>query len=170
MKGKERMRHKVVLSAGSAILTMITLIVLVGILIYMLCNPEKGTAYEVSLISYCVILCAALIASLYYVPLYVEVDDGCVKVGRLFGGKRFTLADVESVDLFQPTMGAIRLCGSGGFMGYWGWFKERDTGKYFAYYGKSSDCFMLKMKDGRKYVLGCADPEMIVDEIRQKIG
>lgn len=65
--------------------------------------------------------------------------------------------DIAEVKLCQPTMGAIRICGSGGFFGWYGWFREGDIGKYFAYYGKSSDCFLVTLKDGRKYMLGCTD-------------
>lgn len=66
-------------------------------------------------------------------------------------------------------MGALRICGSGGFFGYWGWFKERDLGKYFAYYGKSSDCFLVTLKSGNKYMLGCTEPEEMVDFINKNL-
>ncbi len=54
-------------------------------------------------------------------------------------------------------------------MGYWGWFSERDLGKYFAYYGKASDCFLVTMKDGRKYMLGCQNPAEMVDAINARL-
>ncbi|WP_300877569.1 PH domain-containing protein [uncultured Duncaniella sp.] len=66
-------------------------------------------------------------------------------------------------------MAEKRICGSGGFMGYWGWFSERDLGKYFAYYGKASDCFLVTMKDGRKYMLGCQNPAEMVDAINARL-
>ena len=50
-------------------------------------------------------------------------------------------------------MGARRLFGSGGFFGYWGIFKEGDVGRYAAYFGKASDCFLVRMKNGDKYVV-----------------
>ena len=80
------------------------------------------------------------------------------------------MADVKSVRLCPPTMGAIRIFGSGGFLGYWGWFKERDLGKYFAYYGRSSDCFLVELKDGRKYMLGCKNPQKMVEYINSMIN
>ena len=69
---------------------------------------------------------------------------------------------VENVDLFQPTMGTYRLFGSGGFMGYWGLFREGGIGRYAAYYGKASDCFLVKLRNGDKYVLGCTNPSGMV--------
>ncbi|MBE6230681.1 MAG: hypothetical protein E7119_08940 [Bacteroidales bacterium] len=40
-------------------------------------------------------------------------------------------------------------------------FHEHDSGKYFAYYGRSSDCFLVELKDGRKYLLGCKNAPLI---------
>ena len=67
-------------------------------------------------------------------------------------------------------MGAMRLFGSGGWFGYYGWFSERDLGKYFAYYGKSSDCFLVRLKDGRQYMLGCNDAQEVVKYIEARIS
>lgn len=66
-------------------------------------------------------------------------------------------------------MGEKRIFGSGGFFGWYGWFSEADLGKYFAYYGKASDCFLVTLKNGRKYMLGCADAPAMVAEIRSNI-
>jgi len=80
------------------------------------------------------------------------------------------MADVNSVELFKPTMGAIRVCASGGFMGYWGIFKEGDIGKYTAYYAKASDCFLVRLNNGDQYVLGCKVPYKMVDYIKSQIN
>lgn len=78
-----------------------------------------------------------------------------------------TVRNIASIELFQPTMGAIRVFGSGGFMGYWGIFREGDVGRYMAYYGKASDCFLIRMKNGDKYVIGCNNPSIIVEYLKQ---
>ncbi|MDE6272144.1 MAG: PH domain-containing protein [Muribaculaceae bacterium] len=83
--------------------------------------------------------------------------------------KKIQMRNVESVQLFQPTMGAIRIFGSGGFMGYWGIFREGDIGRYYGFYGKASDCFLIRMKNGDKYVIGCAQPGKMADYIRSQI-
>ena len=83
--------------------------------------------------------------------------------------QRLMMRNVESVELFQPTMGAIRIFGSGGYMGYWGIFRESDIGRYVAYYGKASDCFLVRMKNGDKYVLGCENPRPMVNDISSQI-
>ncbi len=67
-------------------------------------------------------------------------------------------------------MGTRRIAGSGGFMGYWGWFREGDIGKYFAYYGKASDCFLVTLRNGRRYMLGCNDAPEMVAAIQKELG
>ena len=82
----------------------------------------------------------------------------------------YLMRKVESAERFQPTMGAIRIFASGGFMGYWGIFREGDIGRYYGFYGKASDCFLVRMKNGDKYVLGCKNPDEVVSYIRSQTG
>ncbi len=89
-------------------------------------------------------------------------------MGSLCKSRKISLRDIERFELFQPTMGAIRIFASGGFMGYWGVFRESDIGRYYGFYGKVSDCFLVKMKIGDKYVLGCDNPQKIVDYIESQ--
>lgn len=79
------------------------------------------------------------------------------------------MADIADVKLCPPTMAARRIVGSGGWFGYYGWFSERDLGRYFAYYGKASDCFLVTLRDGRKYMLGCDDAPAMVEAIKDKM-
>lgn len=111
-----------------------------------------------------------IILGLFYGVMYVKADSDNVILGSLFKSSRIPMCQVESVELFRPTMGAIRLWASGGFMGYWGIFRESDIGNYRAFYGKASDCFLLRMKDGNKYVIGCQNPAEMVEYIKSKIN
>jgi hypothetical protein len=38
-----------------------------------------------------------------------------------------------------------------------------------AYYGKASDCFLIRLDNGKKYVLGCKDADAMVDYIQKQI-
>lgn len=107
--------------------------------------------------------------SLIYAPISIYADDYEIGVRSVLRTHRIPMTDIESVELFQPTMGAIRVCASGGYMGYWGIFREGDVGRYEAYYGKSSDCFLVRMKNGDLYVLGCLNPQAMVDYINRRL-
>lgn len=100
---------------------------------------------------------------------YIRINPDYVILGSLLKSKKIPVGNIESVELFQPTMGAVRIFGSGGFWGYWGLFREGDIGRYYAFYGKASDCFLLRMKNGDKYVLGCENPSAAVSYIRSLI-
>ena len=102
-------------------------------------------------------------------PMSIGADENAIYINRSLKIKTIPMTDVVSVKLCPTTMGAIRICGSGGFLGYWGWFKERDLGKYFAYYGKSSDCFLVVLSNGHKYILGCQNTPEMVEYINKQI-
>lgn len=115
------------------------------------------------------ILLILYICGLLYGAAYIKVTDDNIVLGSLLKSKKLPIQGVESVELFQPTMGTIRICASGGFMGYWGIFKEGDIGRYYGFYGKASDCFLIRMKNGDKYVLGCENPAKVVDYIKSQM-
>lgn len=109
------------------------------------------------------------VSSMLWGPCYIKADERYLVLGSLCKKKKILMSNIESVELFQPTMGALRICGSGGFMGYWGIFREGDIGKYYAFYGKASDCFLVRLKNGDKYVLGCNQPAQMVEYIQSQI-
>lgn len=121
----------------------------------------------ISTIFVCVALVLLCGAALFYMPLSVSVDKNSLNIHKPLRNKSIPLKDVSSVELCAPTMAEIRLCGSGGWFGYWGWFKEPLIGKYFAYYGKASDCFLVSLKNGKKYMLSCQQPQELVDFIHK---
>lgn len=124
-------------------------------------------------VSRVIVLAAAItfigFAALFYAPLSISVDNEELNVNRCWKVKSIPLSDIESVQLCPPTMAERRLCGSGGWFGYWGWFREPSIGKYFAYYGKASDCFLVRLKNGGQYILGCENPKDMVAYLSSKI-
>lgn len=116
------------------------------------------------------ILIILYVSGLIFGPAYIKADSDYIVLGSLLRSKKIQMRDVENVELFQPTMGAIRICASGGFWGYWGIFRESDIGQYYGFYGKASDCFIVRLKNGKKYVLGCKQPDKMVDYIKSQIG
>lgn len=103
-------------------------------------------------------------------PLSISLGNESLNINRPLKIKSIPLSDIAETRLCAPTMGAKRICGSGGWFGWYGWFSERDLGKYFAYYGKASDCFLVTLKDGKKYMLGCKDAPEMVNAIKEKIN
>lgn len=120
---------------------------------------------------FCVLIIPTTLAALYFCPRTVEATSSGVTLRRLLGApKVFTYDSVSEVDTCYPSLGGIRLCGSGGFFGYWGYFSDIMFGTYFGYYGSRDRCFLLKLKNGRQYVIGCEDPHAMVDYIRSQMA
>lgn len=155
------MKSKVKLSQFSSLLTLIiTGAVIIGCI----------ATFNEKPVFYCIlfILIILMIFGFLYGPTSIEADNHNVTVHNMLKKFHIPIENIGSVELYQPTMGAIRLCASGGYMGYWGIFREGDIGKYTAYYGKASDCFLIRMKNGDKYVLGCENPAAMVDYINSQ--
>ena len=159
------MKRSVSLSTYSFIISCIGLLILVGLFFYEYLHGYHWQTYILGAII--LLLCTSAII---YMPMSISVDDKYMSVNRSLWSKRIPLNEIASLALCSPTMGERRICGSGGWFGYWGWFSERDLGRYFAYYGKASDCFFVTLKNGRKYMLGCKDPQSIVDFISKKMA
>lgn len=156
------MKTKVRYSTYAKIITVI--LFLVPFVVCMLTIHEKPAFF-----SFLTLFVILLVLALLYGVAYIKVDDDYLTLGRLLTKKKIRIIDIESVERLQPTMGSIRICGSGGFMGYWGLFREGDIGRYYAFYGKASDCFLIRLKNGDKYVVGCESPARIIAHLQAKL-
>lgn len=157
-------KAKVKLSTYSLIVTVAVTGVLIGSVVMLLWKGDNRVFIVV------IILLLLLLSAFLYGPLTISADDNAIVVKSIMKKHRLPVSKVHSVELFRPTMGSLRLFGSGGYLGYWGIFREGDIGRYMAYYGKASDCFLVRMKNGDKYVLGCENPEKMVDYLNTKIN
>ena len=156
------MESKVKLSTFSLLLTLIlTGVLIVAVSFFLWNHEEKG-------IIGALILFFMLISGWLYGPVTIAADEKSVTIKSVLRKQRLDISNIESVELFQHTMASIRIFGSGGYMGYWGVYRGY-IGRYIAYYGKASDCFLINMKNGGKYVLGCENPEEMVNFINSKI-
>ena len=155
------MKSRVCLSTSSSTLT----ILVIGLLI-LGCVATYGSDKFILILAVTLVL---LIFGMFYAPLSISANDKEVNVHSPFKIHSIPMRRIVSCELFNPTMGALRVCGSGGFMGYWGIFREGDIGRYMAYYGKGSDCFIIHLDNGDKYVLGCKDPGSMVAYINGQV-
>ena len=156
------MKSKVQLSKYAFNLTLIINVVLIGCCVAMF-NETSGFWIVLG------ILILLLFLGFLNGPTQIIANPDYVIVKTYLRKRKILVRNIESVELFQPTMGSIRLLGSGGYCGYWGIFREGDIGRYAGYYGKSSECFLIRMKNGDKYVLGCQNPEEMVEYIKSQI-
>lgn len=154
------MKFKINYSRYSASITAIIIITLaVGCVLTFREKPAFFILLAMSLIT--------LLSGLMYGVAYLRIDPECITLGSPLRKRRIFIRDIQSAELLQPTMGARRIIGSGGFMGYWGIFREGDIGRYYAFYAKASDCFLIRLRNGDKYLLGCTAPAQALDCIKK---
>lgn len=157
------MKEKVRYSTWSKILTTLIIGITIPITIYWYCEGKTTLAVILT-----IELFLLLVGAMWYAPVKVTVDKNTLRIYRLLNCRIIAIKSIEDIKLCSPTMGATRICGSGGFFGYWGWFKEKDLGKYFAYFGRSSDCFLIRVEYCKQYMIGCEHPEKIVEYIKRE--
>ena len=159
------MYKRVELSAYAMVITALMIAGMCGVIIYALKQQDHNPASWIL----GAMAVSFFLPPFFYMPLGVFIDKENLKIKRPLKVKTIPLSEIVEVRLCPPTMGARRICGSGGWFGWYGWFKENDLGKYFAYYGKASDCFLVILKDGKKYMLGCKDAPEMVEAIKTHI-
>lgn len=158
------MKQKVKFSSYSLIVTAVVMILCVVGIFSLIGNAEKLTLF-------CIIIGGVTIVGLYYCPKSIQANESSVTLHRLLSSpKVFNYNSIQAVDTCYPSAGGLRLCGSGGFFGYWGYFNDIMIGTYFGYYGSRSDCLLLKMKDGKQYVFGCENAVAMVDYIQSQLN
>ena len=158
------MRQKVIFSILSKIITAAVLALFAIGIISLWGNTDK-------LVFFIIIAAATTLVSMYYCPLSVESTESGVKINRLLSGaKSFSYSDIQAVDTCYPSAGGLRLCGCGGFMGYWGYFHDTMIGTFFGYFGSREQCILLRLKSGRQYVIGCSNAPAMVKYISPRIN
>lgn len=157
------MKNKVKFSIYSKIITVLVLILFADGVIALLDNTRE-------LPLFCIIMGGATITGLYFCPISIEADQSEIKLHRLLSHpKCFAYNDIQSVDTCYPSAGGLRLCGSGGFFGYWGYFNDIMIGTYLGYYGSRSECILIRLKNGKQYVLGCENAVAMANYIKHQI-
>lgn len=156
------MKKKVSLSNFCIVLTCLLEVVFVAVLFFTVEEPVPFALWAVLVV-------AINILGIWHMPVSVEAGVKAIKVHKTFSTLVLPYTTIASVERIQPTMGAIRIFASGGFFGYWGIFREAGIGTYHAAYGRASDCFLVTLKDGKKWMLGCYNPDQIVSCINLEL-
>lgn len=157
------MKSRISYSRYATLLTAILSgVMVVGCIVRVKDEPAFFTLLAITLVLF--------VCMLFLGVAYIKADSNNIVLGSILRGKKIQMCDIESVELFTPSTGTIRVCASGGFMGYWGIFRDDTIGKYYGFYGKASDCFLIRLKNGSKYVLGCNHPDKMVDYIKSQIS
>jgi hypothetical protein len=112
---------------------------------------------------------ALVLATLPFMVRGFAITHDALLVERLGWANRFPLADMVSVAADPKAMcGSIRLCGSGGLFGFFGWFRNRTLGTYRAYGTDPQNTVVVRLRH-RTILVTPADPERFVEQLRQRL-
>lgn len=159
------LKKRVQFSTWSIIMSILTM----AFLIFLCCYQFEKTGLEF----YCWLLLGIIVVwssfTLFYSPMYIVLTKDSINMERPIRTLTIPLDEIAEVKICEPTMAEHRICGSGGYFGYWGWFREASIGKYFAYYGKASQTFLIRLKSGRQYMLGCRDSKEMAQALADQL-
>lgn len=159
------MKKRVELSWYTIIISSVMIALMVWVFFYSL--DLHGPRW--SIVMWGALAVSLCFAALVYMPLSLEVNDRELLIRRPLKIKSIPLSQIADIRPCAPTMAARKIFASNGWFGYYGWFSEADLGRYFAYYGKSSDDMLVTLKSGRKYLLGCKDAPQMLEAIKERL-
>lgn len=157
------MTSRVLYSAFSWAITVITT---VGLIVCMVFCYHVPAAFFILL----AVLLLLYIPALFFNPTYISADAEEISIHSPFKNRTIPMAEVIEVKRYKPLPSTIRICASGGFLGYWGTFRDCEIGTYKGFWGKDDDCFLLTLRNGKKYLLGCTDPDEMTVYIQTLIN
>jgi len=91
----------------------------------------------------------------FFAPLAFEVNSDAVVVKRLGKDVVVPFERIRGIRRVEPgeVRRTWRLCGCGGFLGWFGLFYSRKLGRFWAYAGNQKDLVLLTQTDGTKIVI-----------------
>lgn len=117
-------------------------------------------------------LIALAVGATYYAllmwPRRITVYADRLVLKKGIGKKTLLFSDIESIERRDDLAFDMRLIGSGGMLGYTGWFTNSDFGRYMSYVGDYKDTFLIVTRK-RKYVMSCDRPDELVEEVKRRI-
>lgn len=122
-------------------------------------------AFINSIILFEIITLLVLVACAFFFPIKLIVTKETIKIRRPVGTVKIEMRDILSCNIIEDEKQffdhIIRTCGSGGIYGYWGYFHHEKQGKLRFFVTHRKQCFLIRLKDGEKYVISSAKREEI---------
>lgn len=116
-----------------------------------------------------IIIPIVLVPFCFMAPKQLRLEEKQLVLSKMIGEFRIELSQIADVGIYNEKEMNIRLCGSGGFLGYLGIFRNKSLGKYIAYVGNYSQAFWIRMKNGKCYMFSCEDRDLLISSILKKL-
>ncbi len=114
------------------------------------------------------IICVIVIFLCYlYSTQVIILNEDFLLIKRLINDKKISITEIEDIQILENKTinSSIRLFGSGGLFGYFGYFKNPKLGKYMLFATRNNNFVLVKTAD-HKYVITPDKPELLVEKVR----
>jgi len=152
---------------------MSPVILVVTVLVNALFVSMVISAFRSSILAIEILSLVILISPALFAPLRLIVDEKSLRIWRPIGKVEIQLEDIKSCNIIEDNRGffdkTIRTCGSGGLYGCLGHFRHSVYGKMRLFVTHLKQCFMIRMKDGRIFVVSSPKRKEIMEFINGKI-
>jgi hypothetical protein len=147
------------------VLTGVVFLILVGCTALVIVTSPRALGHAGALVLVAVVACfdLALVATLYLLaPKAYTIRSGALVIRRGARDIVISSADIAAVELDPDggvLKGAIRLCASGGALGFFGLFRKSGFGAFRAYATRTTGLVIIRRTRGEPVVVSPDDPK-----------
>lgn len=131
-------------------------------------------AFRTGVLAFEIISLCIIIIPILFLPIRLIVTDQELRIIRLCGFVKIDVSDIKSCVIIKDSEdffnNGVRRFGSGGMYGVLGHFKHDRLGKMRCFVTHREQCFLVKTKNDRIFVISSPKREEIVSFINQVVN
>lgn len=150
---------------------LISIITIVFNALFIFCVYD---AFRTGVLAFEIISLCIIIIPILFLPIRLMVTDQELRIIRLCGFVKIDVSDIKSCVIIKDSEeffnNGVRRFGSGGMYGVLGHFKHDRLGKMRCFVTHREQCFLVKTKNDRIFVISSPKREEIVSFINQVVN
>ena len=150
---------------------LISIITIVFNALFIFCVYD---AFRTGVLAFEIISLCIIIIPILFLPIRLIVTDQKVRIIRLCGFVKIDVSDIKSCVIIKDSEeffnNGVRRFSSGGMYGILGHFKHDRLGKMRCFVTHREQCFLVKTKNDRIFVISSPKREEIVSFINQVVN
>lgn len=149
---------------------LISIITIVFNALFIFCVYD---AFRTGVLAFEIISLCIIIIPILFLPIRLIVTDQELRIIRLCGFVKIDVSDIKSCVIIKDSEdffnNGVRRFGSGGMYGVLGHFKHDRLGKMRCFVTHREQCFLVRTKSNRCFVISSPKREEIVSFINQVV-
>ena len=150
---------------------LISIITIVFNALFIFCVYD---AFRTGVLAFEIISLCIIIIPILFLPIRLIVTDQELRIIRLCGFVKIDVSDIKSCVIIKDSEdffnNGVRRFGSGGMYGVLGHFKHDRLGKMRCFVTHREQCFLVRTKNDRIFVISSPKREEIVSFINQVVN